>query len=45
MLLFINPLSSNISLALLEEGSLIEKHIIPRGDDFSSFPEKVIELI
>ena len=43
--LFINPISSDITISLLEDSICRETHIIPKWDDFSQFPEKVIELV
>ncbi len=45
MILFVNPISPNISIFILE-GALCKKEmIIAQWDDFTSFPGKIVELI
>jgi hypothetical protein len=44
-ILFINPLSRDISLFVLDRSTYIDKIIIPKGDDFTSFPDKVVEVV
>jgi len=43
--LYINPLLSNITLSILENGEKISEKILPRWDDFADFPDTVIEII
>jgi hypothetical protein len=45
MILFINPISKNITLALLEDWIQKEVINIIKGDDFSTFPDKVVEIV
>ena len=45
MILFINPLLPAITLSLLSGDILVENHTIARWDDFSIFPDTLIQLI
>ncbi len=44
MVLFINPVGTDIELFVLEGTTIIEHGVIPRGDDFSQFPEEIVSL-
>ena len=44
-ILFINPISVEISLFIIKNGICKEKYTLTQWDDFSQFPEKVIELL
>jgi tRNA A37 threonylcarbamoyladenosine modification protein TsaB len=45
MVLFIDPISENITLTILENDNPIEYFTIKKWDDFSTFPEKVVEVV
>ncbi len=44
-ILFINPLPANISVFVIEDTTTIDTSILPKWDDFSQFPGKIIDLI
>ena len=44
-ILFINPISTDIVILILEGDIYKEKVTIPKGDDFVSFPDKIISLV
>lgn len=44
-ILYINPLHTDITLSLLDWSTLKESFSIPRWDDFTIFPDTLIELI
>jgi hypothetical protein len=45
MILFINPIPENINLTLFKSWNIRDTITIIKGDDFSTFPEKVVELV
>ena len=45
MELFINPVSENIEIFLLDGTEIVTQLSLPRWDDFRSFPETIISLI
>lgn len=44
-ILYINPLRTDITLTLLDEGIVEEVITLERGDDFAKFPETVISIL
>ena len=45
MILYINPIGENIILLVIENSQIIWNFTIEKGDDFSQFPEKVIDIM
>lgn len=45
MFLFVNPLLNDITISLIDNAVLMKKIVIPHGDDFSSFPKTIINII
>jgi hypothetical protein len=43
--LFINPVSESIHLIVIEKTEILEELSIQKGDDFSVFPEMVVEVV
>ena len=43
--LFINPISLDISLAILDKWVFQKGFTIPKGDDFSSFPDMLVDIV
>lgn len=43
--LFINPVWDDIRLFVIEKSEIQEECIIKRGDDFSQFPEMIVEVV
>jgi hypothetical protein len=44
-ILYINPILPEITLTLLDGNKVQETLIIPRGDDFTSFPDIIMSII
>ncbi|MBP9812308.1 hypothetical protein KBC86_02920 [Candidatus Gracilibacteria bacterium] len=45
MILFINPISENICLFIVENGEVRHTSTIPKGKDYDAFPEMVNDII
>lgn len=43
--LYINPITQNITLTILENGEKKEQIILPRWDDFTDFPDILIDIL
>lgn len=44
-ILFINPIPETIDLFLVKNGSLTLLSSLPKGDDFSTFPDEVVRCV
>lgn len=45
MILFINPISENIKVFIVENGEVRHTSTIPKGKDYDAFPETVNDSI